>query len=1067
MANLVDYSEWLPHTLRYLAKEAALPSRRLTIGLSECGPVWVWLAFLFALLVPNMLCSRNALGQDSDSRPQLGELTINGLLPPPPAPSFQGITHTSWTRRDGAPGGINALAQTKDGYLWIGSTLGLYRFDGLRFSLYPLASSSPSLDVCSLAADLDGGLWIAMCSATIVHLRTDGSTVTYSQKEGVPTGTIDKIFCLPDGSVWMAGSSRLLHFEGDRWIDFGKDHGIGRFGVFAVMFDREGNIWVSRDKRLSILRQAKGQLEDVSNPVNYVSSMVQSRDGEIWFSDAWRSVRPLSNTSPEGVLPLEGKAEMLVDSHDNLWVAQDDEGLSRILHISDRTVPPVIERGSKSDLTAQQTHALLEDREGNIWVGTERGLDRFRETQFVHFRGTELRYFPSLVAADDGSVWINSHGSSLMHVVAGNVLPVGLPVHSGPFAKRRNGDICFVDQTSYELQCYGRDKQTHVKISPKIWHRPPMNMVEDTDGSLLISFQGGGFWRYQDGQWNQMTAAGLPNTSPWAILSDAQGRIWLGYGNDNIVGRIGGAFRTFHVGEGPWSNTLTFYQTREIIWAGGSMGLSFFDGSQFRRVHSLEANLLQGTSGITQDQQGNLWLNAGAGVLRISSQEVASLLRAPDHLVKIDVFDENDGLVGQPTQFKRGPSAISDTRGTLWFAMGGDVVSLDPSKLGHGKSLPSVLIESVLVNGSPVLRAPGQPGAVLYTDTRHLHDLEINFIGINLSAPERVYYRYRLVGEDKDWQEAGKRRQAFYTRLGPGTYYFQVSASNGEDWNDLPIPLRIEVRPAFYQTWWFRTLLVLSALLIAWLSLRTRMRFVAEQVHSRLSERVAERERVARELHDTLLQGFQGLMMRFHLATQSIPEGQPAKTEMEDALDSADLLLVESRERIRDLRHEAIEPTSLPDALSALGDEFAVPHAWKLEVLTRGIAVDLNPITYQDIYAVSKEALVNAFRHSGASVIQAELHFAPHRLQIDVVDNGVGIDPSILSGARRADHWGLAGMQERADNLEAELKLSALPNGGTRVRLIVPGAMAYRHQEQSSVLGKFYRRCLGRHRKQG
>jgi signal transduction histidine kinase/ligand-binding sensor domain-containing protein len=1067
MANLIDYSEWSTHDASLLAEEATLPNRRTKIESSKSGPAWAQLAFVLPLLVPNIASAQNTLAPDSNNRPHVGEHTVNGLLPPPPAPSFQGITHTSWTRRDGAPGGINALAQTKDGYLWIGSTLGLYRFDGLRFSLYPLGASSPSLDVCSLAADLDGGLWIAMCSATIVHLRTDGSTVTYSRNEGVPTGTIDKILCLPDGSLWMAGSSRLLHFEGNRWVDFGKNHGIGRFGVFAVMFDREGNIWVSRDKRLSILRQGKGQLEDVSNPVNYVSSMVQSRDGEVWFSDAWRSVRPLSNVSPEGVLPLEGKAEMLIDSHDNLWVAQDDEGLSRILHISDHTVPPVIERGTKGDLTAQQTHALLEDREGNIWVGTERGLDRFRETQFEHFRGTELRYFPSLVAADDGSVWIDSHGSALMHVVDGKVFPVGAPVHSGPFAKRRNGDICFVDQTSYELQCYGRDKQTHVKISPKIWHRPPMNMVEDTDGSLLIAFQGGGFWRYQDDQWNQMKEAGLPNTTPWSILSDREGRLWLGYGNDNIVGRIDGTYRTFHVDEGPWSNTLTFYQTPETIWAGGSMGLLFFDGNRFRRVHSLESNLLQGTSGVVQDQQGNLWLNAGAGVLRISSQEVASLLHTPDHLVKIDVFDENDGLVGQPTQFKRGPSAITDTRGKLWFAMGGDVVSLDPSKLGHAKSLPSVLIEGVLVNGNPVLGAPSQPGAVLLTDTRHLHDLEINFIGINLSAPERVYYRYRLIGEEKDWQEAGKRRQAFYTRLGPGTYYFQVSASNGEDWNELPIPLRIEVRPAFYQTWWFRTVLILSALFFAWLSLRARMRFVAEQVHSRLSERVAERERVARELHDTLLQGFQGLMMRFHLATQSIPEHEPAKMEMEDALDSADLLLVESRERIRDLRHEVIDPTSLPDALSALGDDFSVPHDWKLEVLIRGVAADLNPITYQDIYAICKEALVNAFRHSGASIIQAELHFEPHRLQIDVIDNGIGIDPRILSGGKRVDHWGLAGMQERADNLGADLKLSALPSGGTRVRLIVPGAMAYRHQEQSSVLGNFYRRAMRRLRKKG
>jgi signal transduction histidine kinase/ligand-binding sensor domain-containing protein len=1025
-------------------------------------------------LVPLLLLSSwNRLLVSAQPRPSsnpdtaAADATVrkSGLQLPPPEPSFRGVTHTSWTRRDGAPGGIKALAQTKDGYLWIGSSLGLYRFDGLRFFQYPLSSSTPSLDICSLAADLDGGLWIAMCSATIVHLQIDGSMVTYGHDDGVPSGALDKVISRPDGSVWLAGSSRLLRLEGRSWIDFGKAHGIGPEGIFAVMFDREGNIWISRDKRLSVLHHGLGQLEDVPNQVHLVTSMIQSRDGEIWLGDAWRAVRRLSDVSTKGVLALKGKPELLVDSHDSLWVAQDDQGLSRILHVSDHSTSPGIEHGTNGDLTSQQTTALLEDREGNIWVGTERGLDRFRETSFVHFLDAGLHYFPSLIAADDGSVWIDSLGSSLMHIVDGKTIPVGLKVHSGPFTKRRNGEICFMDMISYEVQCYGRDAPVHIKITAPTRHAHSLAMVEDTDSSLLISFQGEGLWRYSNGNWDQPEALELTNSSPWSMFSDAQGRLWLGYGNDAVVVRTNGAYHTLHIGDGSWSNTLTFFQTQDVIWAAGSTGLAFLDGNQFRRVRSLENNLLLGTSGIAQDQQGNLWLNAGAGVLRISSAEVARLLRDPNHPVKIDVFDENDGLLSQPTQSRRGPSAISDAHGTLWFSMGGDVVSLDPSRLGHGKALPSVLVESVLMDGKSALRAPGIPGAVLYTDSAHLHDLEINFIGISLSAPERVYYRYRLVGEDKDWRDAGKRRQAFYTRLSPGTYQFLVSASNGEDWNDLPVPLQIVVRRAFYQTWWFATLVVLLALFLASEVLRARMRYVAEQVHSKLSERVAERERVARELHDTLLQGFQGLLMRFHLATQSIPTAEPARTEMEDALDSADSLLVESRERIRDLRHESIALAPLSEALTALGEEFAVPRNWELKVITRGVETDLNPITYQDIYAISKEALVNAFRHSRASVIWANLHFEPHRLQVEVIDNGIGIDPGILHGGRKADHWGLASMQERADNLGAELKLIAMPEGGTHIRLIVPGAMAYRHVESPKVFRILYRVWFGRFRK--
>jgi signal transduction histidine kinase/ligand-binding sensor domain-containing protein len=960
------------------------------------------------------------------------------------------------------------LAQTKDGYLWIGSALGLYRFDGLRFSPYPFGLANPplpSLDVASLAADLDGGLWVAMRNSTVVHLRADGSSALYNREGGLIVNTIDRIISLPDGSVWVAGGSKLLRLQGEKWIDFGALHGLGSGGVFSVFFDREGGIWIGRDKRLSVLRQGDAKFSDVPVSVHYVSAMEQSRTGEIWVSDAWRSVRPLSDTSPQGVFHIQGKAAMLLDTDDSLWIAQDDEGLSRIGHISEQADARYFERSGPNDLTASQTHALLQDREGNVWVGTDRGIDRFQKTAFVHFRSTELRYFPSLVAGDDGSVWINSHGSPLMRVVDGITTPVGVHVNSGPLAKRRNGDICFADLTSYELQCYGRGVSTHVQMPSSLEHSPPLGLVEDDDGSLLVSFQGKGFWRDSNGTWEQMKARGLSKASPWAMLSDSRGRLWLGYANDTVIERKDGQYQTLIIGGEPWGNTLTFYEAAGTIWAGGSNGLCFLDGDHFTHVHALEANLLQGTSGIVSDEFGNLWLNAGAGALRISADEVTRLLKNPDHPTKIDVFDENDGLVGQPTQFKRAPSAVADTHGTLWFATGGDVVSLDPRKLGRARALPGVLIESVSIDGRPALKAPGLPGAVLHTDSAHLHDLEISYIGINLSAPERISYRYRLLGEDKTWQEVGKRRQAFYTRLRPGSYQFQVSASSGEDWSDLAVPLRIEVNPAFYQTWWFATLCILMGLAVAWLIFRARVRFVTEQVHARLSERLAERERVARELHDTLLQGFQGLIMRFHLATQSIPSNEIARSEMEEALDSADLLLVESRDRIRDLRYETIEPASLSDSIKALGEDFAMPHLWTLEVLTRGSAADLNPISYQEIYAIAKEAVVNAFRHSKASEIRVEISFQRAKLSLDISDNGTGIDSEILTGQRRTGHWGLAGMQERANNLGADLKFIVPAGGGAQIRLTVPADLAYRYEHQASGFRRWYQRWLARLKK--
>jgi signal transduction histidine kinase/ligand-binding sensor domain-containing protein len=984
-------------------------------------------------------------------------------LEPPPAPTFAETTHTFWSRRDGAPGGISSLAQTKDGYLWIGSTLGLYRFDGLKFARYPFGPNNPplpSLDISSLSADLEGGVWISFRNTAILHLKVDGGRTLYGASSGLVANMMEKVVARPDGSVFAFGGGKLFRLEGDRWIDFGKRHGIGRGGVFSLFFDRDGNIWIGRDKKLAVLRKSAAQFTVDPTPVHYVSSMAQSRTGELWITDAWRSVRPLSDTSPQGVLHIQGKAEMLLDSRDDLWIAQDDEGLSRIREISTLQGTATVERSGTTDLSAPRTHALLEDSDGNMWVGTDRGLDRFQETAFVHYRGTQLRYFPSLVAGDDGSIWINSHGTSLMRVFDGTTTMVGEHVNTGPLTKRRNGDICFVDATTYELQCYGHGPGTHVPVADAVNRDPPINMTEDIDGSLLIGFQGKHLWKYKDGSWDPVVAPGLPAEDPWGMLSDSQGRLWLGYGDDRIVERKGGVYRTLHVEGDPWSNTLTFYEAAGTIWAAGSNGVCFFDGERFRRVHALESRLLQGTSGIVLDRSGDLWLNAGAGVLRLSADEVARVLKDPDHPAKIDVFDENDGLTGQPTQFKRTPSAISDARGTLWFATGGDLVSLDPSKLRRTRTSPSVLIESVLVDGKPALSAPGVAGAVLRTSASRLHDLEIGYIGISLSAPERVYYRYRLLGEESEWQDAGSRRQAFYTRLRPGSYQFQVSASNGQGWSDLAVPFQIDVRPAFYQTLWFRVLAIVSIAALAFLYFRMRVLRATEQVRVRLSERLAERERVARELHDTLLQGFQGLMLRFHLATQSIPLEEQARPEMEEALDCADQLLIESRDRIRDLRYETLDSSSLSAALTTLGEEFNLRYSSSFRLEIKGTPRDLNPVSYQEIYAVAKEALVNAIRHSGGSHIRAELSFDATRLRVCIRDDGKGIDASILNGKRRANHWGLTGMYERAVDLKADLRIASPPGEGTEVTLSVPAGVAYHRPSRKSSLQNLYGRWV-------
>lgn len=307
------------------------------------------------------------------------------------------------------------------------------------------------------------------------------------------------------------------------------------------------------------------------------------------------------------------------------------------------------------------------------------------------------------------------------------------------------------------------------------------------------------------------------------------------------------------------------------------------------------------------------------------------------------------------------------------------------------------------------------------------------------------------------WQDAGSRRQAFYTRLSPGTYQFQVSASNGGEWSDLAAPLRIEVEPAFYQTGWFRALCVLALGACAWLILSARTRFVTEQLHSRLSERLAERERVARELHDGLLQGFQGLMMRFHLATQAIPRSEPSRAEMEQALDRADELLIESRDQIKHLRYETLVPLSLYEAVSQLQEELGSHGSARFSVTAQGAARDLNPLSYPEIYAIAREGILNAYKHSRATKIEVTIAFNPRRLTVRVLDDGRGIPPDTRQFKGTSDHWGIAGMHERAENLRAEFRISSPAEGGTLILLVVPAVVAYTTSPKS-----FWQRLLHR-----
>ncbi|MCU1249989.1 MAG: Adenylate cyclase [Edaphobacter sp.] len=343
------------------------------------------------------------------------------------AHSFSEFNHMSWTGREGAPSGISYLIQTKDRYLWMGTPLGLYRYDGLRFASYPFTPLDPPLpssDISALAADPSGGLWVGYRLGGITRLK-DGRAIHYGQKNGLLGNSTSQLLCQQDGSVWAIADGHLMHLNGERWENFGAQHGLSSNGLFTIFFDKSGNIWSAAKFNVFLLRKGAEHFETFAATTFAVTQFAQAPDGAIWVSDGWKSVRPLLPSAKAQPIQLPGTAIILLDSDGMFWIAEDYRGVARVrANISTRRDPASIESFTASDgLTSQETRAILKDDEGNIWVGTARGLDRFQRSSFTRFHYRTVESFPSLAAATDGTVWLGLWGSPLLALRNGQVTP--------------------------------------------------------------------------------------------------------------------------------------------------------------------------------------------------------------------------------------------------------------------------------------------------------------------------------------------------------------------------------------------------------------------------------------------------------------------------------------------------------------------------------------------------------------------------------------------------------------------------------------------------------------------
>ena len=972
------------------------------------------------------------------------------------------LNHRAFTSAEGAPSNILALAQTSDGILWIGAGNGLTRFDGARFMPYPGSSEEPlrSTYITSLAAAPDGGLWIGFGFGGASFLK-GGHLRNYVAGDGFPDGTVRQFAWDRDGSLWACVRGGLAHFDGEQWGKVALDN---KPFCAGVLVDRRGTLWVATEDALLARLAGERRFHEVERlEFGFASShqtLVEAPDGKIWFAayNARKLIRIDQPAALQGsvVVTLSGFAgdaiePLVFDGEGNLWTRPSTSAESLLLRLPARELGDEAEQQvmvtpeifSHTDGLSGHVGPIMEDREGNVWVGTTMGLDRFSHSNVM--RGPASCETPALAAGESGALWLACpYGAAMTSELRDGA--VVSQQETPPFSvayRDPGGEVWFGGANELGHVEGGRIVLT--RLPPHLSGTSIRALVRDRGGAMWASVVGKGVFRYLDGKWSEYgDVSALPRGYATVEVADG-GTLWFGYRNSRIARLKGGLVQLFDRTHGLEVGTVESILAKgEDVWAGGELGLAHLHHGRFVPIHSTSGAPFSGISGIVQARSGDLWLNGIEGIVRIPREEIAHVNLDPAYPVRCDIFNYLDGVPGTAPPARPLPSAIETTDGRVWFSVTGGVVSIDVTHLARNALPPPVTIWS--------FTAGHQQFADLGRELRlpiHTTNLQIDYSAGSLTVPERVQFRYKLEGSDREWQDAGTRREALYNNLGPGHYTFRVIASNNDGvWNTKGAAVGFTILPAFYQTRWFYALCALACIALLTGLYRVRVRQVAAQVRGRLEARLAERERIARELHDTLLQGVQGLIWRFQAAADRIsPPDQPARQLMEQSLDRADKLLAESRDKVKDLRTGACEIAELTQALAAEGEQLAQQYSAKFRLSVQGALRVLHPIVREEGFLIAREALGNAFRHSGAKNIEAGVTYDDAALHVRVRDDGRGISASVLESGGTPGHYGLIGMRERAKKLGGHLEIWSKPGAGTEIALRVPAHVAYRRSQ--------------------
>ncbi len=956
-----------------------------------------------------------------------------------PTPQY---TLATWTARDGLPSSyVISLAQDRDGYLWVGTSAGLARFDGRRFVTWPRNQNLPSPTplVYSVTPTRDGGLWIVFGGLSRIAHDSGGRATTYTTQDGLPEGGMRALVQRQDGTVWAGGSGGLCRFTNGRWEPVPLPDNAR--AVVALAEDREGHLWVGTSRGVYRSLDPEDGFTTVRTGVEGVLRFAPGEDHMAIAGEArvatvsldLKDIRVARLTAEARTGPFP----IMRDRAGHIWAGTNGEGLFRIDEHAERAPASLLHYTERNGLAGDQIRVVLEDRDGNIWVGTQAGLTRITEASIAAVTtraGATSENISTLVADVIGNVWVEVPGG--LARISGTERTV---FTSQAGARFNTITALFADAQGGTWIASGDGRVTRFAngaFQPVARHdastSPIIAITADADGRVWL-YDGRYFSRRGVNAADSTVIEAPPElrVHPFRFLHvDRRGRLWAGTDGGLVAMRENGSFHLFGAAEGvPYGQLSGILEdARGRIWIGSDSGLSTFEDG--RLVTLTTRNGLPGDRIFfaIEDRAGYIWLGVGTGIARVAPDELAHAAVDAKYRLHYRLCDSSDGLRGTPV-LRGTPMASRAPDGSIWFVTTTGIAVIDPTRLHSMPSPPIPHLEPLTIDGRATTAAEG-----LEVPPR-VSSLQIEYSALNLTSPSKVRFRHRLDNVDANWVDDGENAHTVYANLPPGSYRFHLAASNGDDvWSTQPVVWAFTVLPTWYQTRAFYIAAVAVALVLMWSVWQLRMR----QMHQQFSVVLAERARVGREIHDTLLQSLVGMALQLdNLSSQLDAPAPSLQEELARMRRQVEHYIEEAQQSIWELRAPRGESRDLASMLRECGERLTGNTGVRFAFSTTGTPRRVARRVEQQILRIAQEAVVNAVRHGQPQEVRMALAYEEKAVRLRVADDGRGFDTH-TAGAQVEGHWGMSIMRERAEQIGGSFAVSSAPDHGTRIDIVAP-----------------------------